>query len=59
LAPGAPADLVICDLESPMVIDAAALASKSKNSAFDGRRLQGDIRFTLADGKIIHERGEA
>jgi dihydroorotase len=55
LAPGAPADLVLCDLDAPRVIDAEQLTSKSKNSAFDGRRLQGQVRMTLVDGRIVYE----
>jgi len=55
LTPGAPADLVLCDLAAPRVIDAAKLTSKSKNSAFDGRRLQGEVLMTLVDGRIVYE----
>ena len=51
LAVGAPADLVLCDLDAPRVIDAEQLTSKSKNSAFDGRRLQGQVLMTLVDGR--------
>ena len=47
--------VVLCDLAAPRVIDAAALTSKSKNSAFDGRRLQGAVRMTLVDGRVVHE----
>ncbi len=54
LARGAPADLVLFDLEAPQVIDASALLSKSKNSPFDGRRLQGKVGLTLVDGRIVH-----
>jgi len=54
LAKGAPADLVLCDLDAPVVIDAARLVSKSKNSPFDGRRLQGEVRMTLVDGRIVY-----
>ena len=54
LARGAPADLVLFDPEAPRVIDAAALLSKSKNSPFDGRRLQGEVRLTLVDGRMVH-----
>ena len=57
LAVGAPADLVLCDLGAPRVIDAEQLISKSKNSAFDGRRLQGQVRLTLVDGRVVHEAG--
>ena len=55
LAAGAPADLVLCDLDAPRVIDAEALTSKSKNSAFDGRRLQGQVLMTLVDGRVVYE----
>jgi dihydroorotase len=55
LAAGAPADLVLCDLAAPRVIDAAQLTSKSKNSAFDGRRLQGQVLMTLVDGRVVYD----
>lgn len=54
LAKGAPADLVLCDLNAPMIVDLADLKSKSKNSPFDGRRLQGVVRMTLVDGRVVH-----
>lgn len=51
---GAPADLVVCDLGAPLRIDADALLSKSKNSPFDGRRLQGRVDLTLVGGRTAH-----
>ena len=57
LARGAPADLVLFDLDAPVVIDADALISKSKNSPFDGRRLQGKVLRTVAEGRTIYEAG--
>ena len=54
IAPGAPADLVLCDIGAPRVIDAGRLLSKSKNSPFDGRRLQGEVLLTLVDGRVVH-----
>lgn len=54
IAKGAPADLVLCDLNAPVVIDADKLISKSKNSPFDGRRLQGRVLQTLADGRTVY-----
>ena len=54
LAKGAPADLVLVDLEAPLVIDADKLISKSKNSPFDGRRLQGRVLRTLVDGRTVY-----
>ena len=53
LAKGAPADLVLCDLNAPLIIDADKLVSKSKNSPFDGRRLQGKVLRTLVDGRTV------
>jgi dihydroorotase len=54
LAPGAPADLVLCDIDAPIIVDAARLLSKSKNSPFDGRRLQGQVLMTVVDGRVVH-----
>ena len=51
LEAGAPADLILFDLGAPVVIDAATLKSKSKNSPFDGRRLQGRMLLTLVGGR--------
>jgi len=53
LAEGAPADLVLFDANAPVVIDAAKLKSKSKNSPFDGRRLQGKVLGTWVGGRKV------
>jgi len=55
LAKGAPADLVLCALDAPLVIDADKLVSKSKNSPFDGRRLQGKVLRTVVAGRTVYE----
>ena len=55
LAQGAPADLVLCDISAPVVIDADNLVSKSKNSPFDGRRLQGRVLRTLVEGRTVFQ----
>jgi dihydroorotase len=54
IAKGAPADLVLFDLNAPVLIDADKLISKSKNSPFDGRRLQGKVLRTLVDGRTVY-----
>lgn len=54
LAEGAPADLVLFDAHAPVVIDAALLKSKSKNSPFDGRRLQGKVLGTWVAGMKVY-----
>ncbi len=53
LAKGAPADLVLCDLNAPLRVDADKLVSKSKNSPFDGRRLQGKVLRTVVAGRTV------
>ena len=55
LAKGAPADLVLCDINAPVLIDADQLISKSKNSPFDGRRLQGKVLRTVVEGRTIYQ----
>ena len=55
LAIGAAADIVICDLNAPMVVDPERLKSKSRNTPFDGRRLQGEVRMTLVDGRVVYQ----
>ena len=50
LAVGAPADLVLFDPDVPFVLDRFKLLSKSKNTPFDGARLQGRVLGTWVDG---------
>lgn len=53
LAVGAPADLVLFDPDAPFLLDRAKLRSKSKNTPFDGARLQGRVLGTWVVGKIV------
>ena len=55
LSKGAPADLVLCDLNAPIVVDLDKLKSKSRNSPFDGRRLFGEVKMTIVDGRIVYK----
>ncbi len=43
LAVGAPADLVLFDPDAPFVLDRFTLRSKSKNTPFDGARMEGKV----------------
>ena len=54
LSPGAPADLVLFDPDAPFVLDRFKLQSKSKNTPFDGARMQGRVRATFVDGRQVH-----
>ncbi|MGR3546454.1 MAG: dihydroorotase [Roseovarius sp.] len=55
LAVGAPADLVLFDPMKPFVLDRFALRSKSKNTPFDGARLQGKVCATYVAGTRVYE----
>jgi dihydroorotase len=51
---GAPADLVLVDLNREWVVDPAAFASKSRNTPFGGWKLVGKPVMTLVAGEIKH-----
>ena len=53
LAPGAPADLVMFDPTRAWVVDEDRFLSKSKNSPFGGRPVQGRVLRTLVDGRTV------
>ncbi|NEY90823.1 dihydroorotase [Tabrizicola oligotrophica] len=55
LAEGAPADLVLFNPDTPFVLDRFALASKSKNTPFDGARMEGKVLATYVAGSLVHE----
>ncbi len=54
LATGAPADLVVFDPDAPFVLDRFTLHSKSKNTPFDGARMQGKVRTTYVGGEKVY-----
>lgn len=56
LAEGAAADLILFDPNRPFVLDRFALHSKSKNTPFDGARLQGMVLASFVNGQCIYER---
>ncbi len=53
LAVGAPADLVLFDPDAPFVLDRFTLRSKSKNTPFDGQRMEGRVLATWVAGKQV------
>lgn len=55
IAPGAPADLVLFDPEAPRVVNRDELSSRSKNSPFDERRMQGRVLQTLVAGHTVYK----
>ncbi len=50
LAIGSPADLVLFDPDAPFVLDRFKLKSKSKNTPFDGHRMEGRVLRTFVGG---------
>ena len=56
LATGAPADLVLFDPDAPFVLDRFTLLSKSKNTPFDGARLQGRVLASFVAGECVYTR---
>lgn len=50
---GAPADLVLFDPDAPFVLDRFKLQSKSKNTPFDGARMQGKVKGTWVAGARV------
>jgi dihydroorotase len=53
LAVGAPANLVLFDPDTPFVLDRATLRSKSKNTPYDLRRMQGRVLRTWVGGREV------
>ena len=55
LSPGAPADLMLFDPDAPFLLDREVLHSKTKNTPFDGARMQGRVLQTWVSGEKVWE----
>ncbi|MFC3084855.1 dihydroorotase [Tabrizicola soli] len=53
LALGAPGDLILFDPEAPFLMDRFKLRSKSKNTPFDGARMEGKVLATWVAGTQV------
>ena len=53
LAKGAPADIILVDIGAPFRLDSDKLRSKSNNSPFDEKLLQGAVKRTFITGKTV------
>jgi len=53
LQEGAPADLIIFDPEFPWIVKEDALRSRSRNTAFEGARMQGAVMHTFVAGNPV------
>jgi dihydroorotase len=54
LAPGAPADIILVDLNQPWIVKEDDLRSRSRNTAFEGARLTGKVIRTLVAGDTVY-----
>jgi dihydroorotase len=59
LKPGAPADLAVVHLDLPWRVDALALRSRSKNTPFEDRVLQGKVMETWVAGQRVYHHAHA
>jgi dihydroorotase len=55
LRPGAPADVIVVDLDMPWVVDPSELKSKCKNTPFDEAKLTGRVVRTIVGGRTVYE----
>ena len=51
-------DLVLFDLDAPWRIDRSVFRSKSSNTPFDGRPVQGRVLRTVVDGRTVFATGD-
>jgi dihydroorotase len=57
LAPGAPADIVIADLNRNWRVEEQSLKSRSKNSPFEHATLEGRVVETIVAGRTVYRGG--
>ncbi len=55
IAVGAPANLVLLDPAASWRVSEDSFRSRSANSWLLGQTLQGQVRMTVADGRVVHE----
>lgn len=56
LKEGALADVVVFDANAKWTLNASNLASKSKNTPFDGAEMLGQVRATIVGGNVVYEK---
>ena len=55
LSVGAAADVCVFDPDTYWKVEPGALKSQGKNTPFNGIEVQGKVRFTLIDGKLVYQ----
>jgi dihydroorotase len=59
IAAGAPANLCVIDPDAQWIVEPSALASRSRNTPYAGRKLTGRVRHTVCFGEPVVVEGEA
>lgn len=59
ITPGSPANLCVIDPNLQWTVSGGAMASRSRNTPFEGRVLKGKTRHTIVSGEIVVLDGEA
>lgn len=55
---GAPADLMVVDLDYPWVVDPTQLTSRARNTNFENARLTGKVMATYVSGEQVYRHTE-
>ena len=55
LRPGAPADIIVIDMDVPWIVDPDELKSKCGNTPFDEARMTGRVVRTIVSGRTVYE----
>ncbi len=55
---GGTADFTIVDLKSTWQVTSEVFASKAKNSPFIGRKLEGNVKYCIVEGKTVFKNGD-
>ena len=58
IARGAPADLILFDLDYPWHVVESDFRSRSRNTSFEGARLAGKVMRTIVGGVTVHTHSE-
>jgi dihydroorotase len=59
VTPGAPANLTVFDPAAPWTVTAAGLASRARNTPYEGRQVRGRVLHTLLRGAFTVRDGKA
>ena len=55
LRPGAVADVTVFDMDRKWTVDPSRFLSKGRNTPWGGAELTGIARFTIVNGRVIHD----